>query len=78
MYNYPVPRLILLALATTGWVANVFGALLIHFGGAKITANHDEGTFSIRALESLSKWGVTLVIIGTSVGAIGTILAIVQ
>lgn len=68
----------LLILAAAGWLTSVLGAILVHHGAAKLSEEPDPGTFSISTSERHSRWGLTLVILGASAGALGTILAVVS
>jgi len=67
---------ILLILAALGWLTSVLGAVLLHLGAAKVAEQRAEGTFTISTTESRSRWGLTMVILGASAGAVGTILAV--
>lgn len=68
----------LLILAAAGWLTSVLGAVLLHHGAASLSEDSDRGTFTISTSESHSRWGLTLVIVGASAGALGTILAVVS
>jgi len=68
----------LLIFAAVGWLTSVIGAVLVHRGSAKLSENAEEGTFSIATSDSHSRWGLTLVILGSSAGAAGTILAVLS
>jgi len=66
----------LLTLATVGWLTSVMGAMLQHLGAARLTKHPIDGTFTLSTSEGRSRWGLTMVVLGASAGAIGTILAV--
>lgn len=68
----------LLVLASVGWLTTVLGAALVHLGAAKLAVQPDEGTWKISTSESRSRWGLTMIIVGASAGAAGTILAVLS
>lgn len=68
---------ILLVLASIGWLTTVLGAVLVHLGAAKL-ATHPDETWTISTSESRSRWGLTMIIVGASAGAGGTILAVLS
>ena len=69
-----VLKSILLILAAVGWFTSVVGAVLQHRGSAKLSV--EGGNLAISTSESHSRWGLTLVILGSSAGAAGTIFAV--
>ena len=69
---------ILLILAAVGWLTSVMGAVLLHLGAAKVAEQPDTGTFSISTSEPHARWGLTMVILGASAGAVGTSLAVLR
>lgn len=67
---------ILLIFAALGWLTTIIGAVLQHRGAATLTEPNSQGVYTISTSEKQSRWGLTLAIMGASVGAAGTILAV--
>ncbi len=69
---------ILLILAAAGWLISVVGAVLQHHGAAKLDARPVDGTFTISTSEAHARWGLSMVIVGASIGSAGTILGVLS
>lgn len=55
----------------------MLGAVFVHLGGAKLETDPDE-SWSISTSESRSRWGLTMILVGASAGAVGIILAVLD